>query len=221
MSEKKYIGLEDLEEINKQYEQMKKDKKKNKKERKSIFEKFSTKENIIIFSFLLIFLIIISVLIKKYDPFRKIDYKNITISHLLMESVVSYDRDTYWILNDILLSFLYSGTTNTISANGEGSESNLYYKFSTEEYYDALTDDYQKFLSEEKYLELANKLISNFKENYEVLISATNIAPIRKVYKCNQYSGDLYLVKLNTSTNSYIGIELFKDVAKYRIFYME
>lgn len=221
MSEKRYIGLEDLDEINKQYEQMKKNKKKNKKERKSIFEKFSTKENIIIFSFLLIFLIIISVLIKKYNPFNKIDYRKITIGDLLIESEVNYNRDTYWILNDILLSFLYSSTTNTTSANGEGSESSLYYKFSTVEYYEALTDDYQAFLSKEKYLELANKVISNFKDNYEVLVSATNIAPIRKVYKCNKYSGDLYLVKLNTSINSYIGIELFKDVSKYRIFYME
>lgn len=218
MSGKRYIGLEDLDEINKQYEQMKKN---NKKKRKSIFEKFSTKENIIIFSFLLIFLIIASVLIKKYDPFNKIDYRNLTTADLLLESDVNYNRDTYWILNDILLSFLYSGTTNTTSVNGEGSESSLYYKYSTEEYYEALTNDYQTFLSEEKYLELANKVISNFKDNYEVLVSATNIAPIRKIYKCNKYSGELYLVKLNTSNDSYIGIELFTEASKFRIFYME
>ena len=221
MSEKRYIGLEDLDEINKEYEQMKKNNKKYKKKRKSIFEKFSIKENIIIFSFLLIFLIIASVLIKKYDPFNKIDYRNLTTNDLLLESEVNYNRDTYWILNDVLLSFLYSGTTSTTSANGEGTESNLYFKYSTEEYYEALTDDYQTFLSEEEYLELANKVISNFKDNYEILVSATNIAPIRKIYKCNKYSGEFYLVKLNTSNDSYIGIELFTEDSKFRIFYME
>lgn len=221
MDKKRYIGLEDLDEINRQNELLKKNSKKRKKEKRSIFEKFSTKENIIIFSFLLIFCIIGWQLINKYNPFDKVDYRKLTINDLLDNSTPDYNRENYWILNNILLEFLYSNSENTTSKNGEGSEANMYFNYNTEEYYEVLTNDYKKYLSKEKYLELSNNVITNFKENYKVLVNATNIAPIRKVYKCNIYSDNLYIVKLNTSNNSYVAIELFKDISKFKIFYME
>lgn len=222
MSDKK-IGLEDLEEINSQNEISRKTKKKRKikRERKSIFERFSTKENIIIFSFLLIFLIIGWNLIQKYDPFGSIKYNEVNIDTFLSDSNTVNNRDTYFILNDIILSFLYSGTSNTISANGEGSESNLHYKYSTVEYYDALTDDYKRYLSKDEYLKLANKVINNYKDNYEVLYTVQNETPIRRVYKYNGIRGDYYIVKLNASVDIYIGIELFTEDSKFKIFYLE
>lgn len=221
MGKNRYIGLEDLEEINKQNEQMKKNNKRKKREKRSIFERFSTKENIIIFSFLLIFLIIGWGLIKKYNPFETINYNKSDINTFLANSTSINDRDTYWILNDIVLNLLYSSTGNNISSNGESTESNLYYKFSTSEYYNALTSDYKKFLSEDEYINLMGSVIQKYRKNYENLTSATNETPIRKIYKYTKANGEYYIIKLNTSIETFIGIQLFREESKFNIFYLE
>ena len=112
MGENIYIGLDDLEKINRKMSENIKDRKNKKnrvkKERKSIFDRFSTRENIIIFSFLLIFLILAWNLVKSYDPYDLIDYREINSSTLLNNSSREYDRDVYWILNEIVLNILYS-----------------------------------------------------------------------------------------------------------------
>ena len=223
MSENRYIGLEDLEEINKQRELEQKNRKKyrNKKERKSIFERFSTKENIIIFSFLLIFLIIGWRLIVKFNPFSDINYRKVDINSFLENSSVENNRDVYWILNEVLLEFLYSNGVTKTSNNGESAESNSYYKYDTQAYYNVLTSDYKTYLTKKKYLELANSVINNYQENYESLVNATNEAPIRKIYKYNKLAGDYYIVRLSTSNESYIGIELMQDTSNYKIFFLE
>ena len=221
MSKNRYIGLEELDNMNKKNEQKKKDYKIKKREKRSIFERFSTKENIIIFSFLLLFLIIIWSLIKKYNPFDNINYNKSDINTFLVSSTSINDRDTYWILNDIVLNLLYSGTSNNVSINGESTESNLYYKFSTKEYYNALTSDYKKFLPEKEYINLMTNVIQKYRENYENLTSATNEAPIRKVYKYTKSSGEYYIIKLNTSIDTFIGIQLFRKESKFNIFYLE
>ena len=228
MGENRYIGLDDLEKINRKMSENIKDRKNKKnrvkKERKSIFDRFSTRENIIIFSFLLIFLILAWNLVKSYDPYDLIDYREINSSTLLNNSSREYDRDVYWILNEIVLNILYSsevGETD-IYANGEGLEESLYYKFSTIEYYDALIKDYQKYLSKEKYKEIANKVIKNYKQNYNVEFKVSTQVPIKKVYKVNNLNnGDFYLVELNTSLKSYIGIQLIRETSKFKIFYIE
>jgi hypothetical protein len=225
MSENRYIGLEDLERINNENKQNQKNdrKNKNKGKRISVFDRLTTKENIIIFSFLLIFLLIASALIAHYNPFSTIDYRKVNSEYFLSDSTEVIDRDVYWILNDIILNVLHSGnyTSSSLSANGEGTESDLYYKYSAEEYYNVLNSDYKKYLSKKKYLELLNNVISNYNENYESLVGATSEAPIRKVYQYSKLNGDYYIVRLSTSNESYIGIQLFRESSQFSIFYLE
>lgn len=220
MKENRYIGLEDLDEINKQNEKNKRTKKK--KERKSIFERLTTKENIIIFSFFLIFLILAWNLVKVYNPYSKFDYREITRDTLLSDSSVEYNRENYWILNNILENFLNSSVTvSSENTNGEGAESSLHYKYSTEEYYETLNKDYKVFLNKKEYLQLANNVINNYKENYESLYTVSTRAPIRNIYKLTNYGDNYFLIRLNTSVESYVGISIDKSSSTFEIFYLE
>lgn len=225
MEKDKRIGVEDLKNTTQHKNKKKINKRNNKRERikVSIFEKFTTKENIIIFSFLLIFLIIGWNLIRNFNPFREMDYRKIDAEYFLSDAIQISNRETYWILNDILLYFLHSdqAISDKSSNNGEGLESNLYYNYSTEAYYDTLTPDYQTYLSKTEYMKLADHVISNYNENYEPLVSSASEVPIRKIYQYQNENSEYYLVQLNTSNLSYIGIELFRTSSQFNIFYLE
>ena len=214
MKNKKYINLDD---VNEQHEF---NNKKKKVIKKNVFERFSTKENILIFSFVLILLIIGVNLLKRFDPFKEIEYNEITVEDIINGSIIEYDRDIYWTLNEILLQFLSSNDSGN-SPLGEGKVHNTYYKYEMKEYYNILTEDYKNYLGKVKYLKTANDVIKKYKNNYENLNVASNKVPIRKIYKYQKIEGDYFLIQLNTSIETYVGIKLNKELSTYSIFYLE
>lgn len=188
---------------------------KNKGKRETIFERFSTKENIIIFSFFLIFLILIWNIIKSYDPYSKIDYRKINVETLLQNSSVEYNRENYWILNGILLRFLHSDIEKANTDNYSSSN------YSIDQYYEILNEDFGIYLNKEKFIELSSNVIEKYKSDYENLNGVDSEVPIRKIYKINNYDGDYFLVRLNTKKDTYVGIRLYKNYSTYKIFYLE
>ncbi len=195
-----------IDEANK-YEQNIKDSMKLNK--KTIFERFTVKENILIFSIILILLIIANNFVKNINVSNtKLNYKNLTAEQIIENSQVSYDREVYWRLNAILRNVLSAGDkgNHDYDANIDLS----YYKYSSDQYYKYLTNEYKKNISKIEFKNKLNKVIQ--KAMYLDL-------PIEKVYKYD--NSDFYLVKLKSNEASYVGIKLMSDSNTYYIFYLE
>lgn len=177
--------------------------------KKNIFERLSTKENIVIFSFVLVILIFMSLVIKSYVKYDQINYDKVSFNSLKLFSNKINDRQTYWILNDIVDRFLNSNLTQ---------DDNNKSKYCIEDYYKTLFNDYKVYLGKKEYKKLASKIILNYKDNYDNKFNLNNKVPIKNVYSINDYK-DFYLVELNTKNESYIGVKLYKNVDEYSFFY--
>lgn len=177
-----------------------------KENKKSIFERFTLKENIVIFSIFLILVILANNFIKNINISGvKLNYKNLTAEKIIENSIVSYDREVYWRLNTII--------QNVLSAEDETKGQGIdlsYYKYSSNEYYRYLTNEYKKNIGK---LEFKNKL-------HNVISKSRSISmPIDKIYKFD--NSNFYLVKLKSEESAYIGINLMTDSNTYYIFYLE
>ena len=93
------------------------------------------------------------------------------------------------------------------------------------DYYQALDEDYQKYLGKSNYLKVAQEFFDKFRiKNIEGGIDSTIKANgnIDRYYK--SYDSDRYICILNTVTGEtygYIGIELNTNKNTYKIFYLK
>lgn len=202
MKKNKKINIDEA----KKYEQNLKDSMKLNK--KTIFERFTVKENILIFSIILVLLILANNFVKNINVSSvKLNYKNLTAEQIIENSQVSYDREVYWRLNTILRNVLSAeNKDNNYTSNIDLS----YYKYSSDQYYKYLTNEYKKNISKVEFKNKLKKVIH--KTSYLDL-------PIEKVYKYD--NSDFYLVKLKSQEAAYVGIKLMSDSNTYYIFYLE
>lgn len=146
--------------------------------------------------------------VKKYALVE--DYSKVqNASYFSIQGDITYDRQLYWDLNDIISGFISSVRYRDSKKN-----------YTIDTYFSALTDEYQFYLGESKYEELANTFINKFKFKgvQEVSYKTTNI--INKIY---ELPNNMYLCELvgHNDQKANIGIVLNKDVKTFKIFYIE
>ena len=220
--ENKYIGLDDIEKINNQNEVNKKNKKNKKNKRKIVFfwEKLSIKENIIIFSFILIFFIIINGVIRYYESYNIIDYSKIEFLEFIDENEIN--REIFWNSNEIVSMLIYSSNSETSKYCDREKYPKDYLKHTIDEYYDTLYDDYKKIMSKKKYDEIMNKIISNYYKDNDYNLNEFSNSVIESVYKINsdKVPSNSYLVKIKSDIPSYIGITMNEESSTFKIFWI-
>ena len=153
---------------------------------------------------------------------NNIDYKNFNIDDILVYSTETKTREEYWILSDIIYSFL-SSYNKEIGSNGilNSEQGSIYTR---ESYYKVLSSSYRKYLSKSKYMDLSKTMMEKFisyKDNKKQ-IKTENL--IEKIYILDdfKYEKNMYLCKLKpekSDVTSYIGIQLLENNS-YNIFYI-
>lgn len=168
---------------------------------------------------IIVFVIIINLIKSNLD--MTIDYNSVKSGSDLIESAnITYDRETYFILEGILDKFI-SSYNMEIENDVPDSENAITY----EDYYDVLSKSYRSRLSKNKYKEIAKNFLERFvyldesgMDSMQMVIS-TNV--IRGIYKLgdNKY---ICAVGLNSATSyGYIGISVNPFKNTYEIFYLE
>ena len=171
---------------------------------------YTDKQKLLFFILLLIIFFICGV------KTSSIDYKNMQPSDFINSCELQNDRKTYWILDDIVATFIGSSVIEKTTDNN-----NISYV----DYYQALDEDYQKYLGKSNYLKVAQEFFDKFRiKNIEGGIDSTIKANgnIDRYYK--SYDSDRYICILNTVTGEtygYIGIELNTNKNTYKIFYLK
>ena len=126
----------------------------NQRGRKNMLEIFKTKQKIIFLITALVALIFLSSLfgyLSRRSDEKNIDYSNITGESIINNSVIVYEKITFYELQDVIDDFI-----NAYSSN----EKNSY-----ENYYETLTSEYRKYLSKNKYKEKVIKFYDKFECN--------------------------------------------------------
>ena len=178
----------------------------------------SDKKMYLLLGVLLLIIFFIGTNILRNKRNQVIDYDNINGGqNLLNSATVTYDREVYYILDDIIGKYIQS---YEFSETIEGETS---YK----DYYEVLSKSYQYKLGKKKYIDIADKFLSKFliisqgtMENQRNLVSF-NV--IRSIYQYD-LKNDMYvcLVGVKDSANyGYIGIKLNRQNNTYEIFYIE
>lgn len=180
--------------------------------KRNVFERFTVKENILIFSVVLILLIIANRLIQNSGTnSNELNYKDISAEKIIEDSNVCYDREVYWRLDSIIKTILATKISDKddIHENSDGLVESQ--KYSINDYYHFITGRYKKNISK-----------ANFISKLKNVIAKANIEysnPIDKIYQYN--NSTYYLVKIKSDNDIYIGIDLLSEVNGYYIFYVE
>ncbi len=153
---------------------------------------------------------------------NNINYKEFNIDEILNYSTETKTREEYWILNDIIYSFL-SSYNNEISSLGLVNQKSTS-KYTRKSYYKVLSSKYRKYVSKSEYMKLSHDMMEKFVVYQNNSIFVKNQDIINTIYKLDEYTYDsnMYICKLNTSkegTTSYIGIQLLENNS-YNIFYI-
>lgn len=170
-------------------------------------------------AFLAILMVLTFILQSIMGEKSNIDYK-IEDGRALFESGYVYDdREVYWILNDIIYTFVSSYEDELTYSKINEKNNN---KYNRKEFYTVLSDEYKKNLSMSKYLEVSKNMLEKFVVGNKSLRKNNFIAQIRKLNVTN-YADNMYVCKLNTENqeDSYIGIKLSPSTKNYAIFYLE
>lgn len=170
-------------------------------------------------AFLAILMVLTFILQSIMGEKSNIDYK-IEDGRALFESGYVYDdREVYWILNDIIYTFVSSYEDELTYSKINEKNNN---KYNRKEFYTVLSDEYKKNLSMSKYLEVSKNMLEKFVVGNRSLRKNNFIAQIRKLNVTN-YADNMYVCKLNTENqeDSYIGIKLSPSTKNYAIFYLE
>ena len=180
---------------------------------------YTDKQKLLFFILLLIIFFICAYLLFGVKT-SSIDYKNMQPSDFINSCELQNDRKTYWILDDIVATFIGSSVIEKTTDNN-----NISYV----DYYQALDEDYQKYLGKSNYLQgklfPVKRFFDKFRiKNIEGGIDSTIKANgnIDRYYK--SYDSDRYICILNTVTGEtygYIGIELNTNKNTYKIFYLK
>lgn len=174
---------------------------------------------------LVLVVIIMSVLVNLNDDEIKVEYENFNVENAIKESITTTNRQIYVDLNEIISNYLASYNMEIKAADENVDFSKI--KYTREEYYRVLSDEYKKVLSKKDYMDVSNKFCmkfisaSKYGEYVEVknsIINCIYVLPSKK------YGEDMYICKLNTiskNDTAYIGINLNQYQKIYSIFYIE
>lgn len=145
---------------------------------------------------------------KSYDEFNYAD--------VFLNATLVNDRTIYWSLEDIISDFVSSYTIEEVY-NSE-TESSITY----EDYYNALSENYRKFLGKERYLEVSSSFLKKFMiENEYEGASMESSGLIDSVYSVEE---NVYLCNLTSKikeSSGYIVIGLNPEEKSFSIMYME
>lgn len=174
---------------------------------------------------LLVLMMIIMSVINNINIEEKIGYSDFNIEEVITESVNINDRQKYFDLYEIISNYLssYNLEINALSSNIDYDK----IKYTRDEYYLTLTEEYKKEISKKEYMQISEKFCKKFlKSNtYSEYVSVDkNI--IKKIYKLSskKYGENMYICELNSNVDNelaYIGIYLNQKQKKYNIFYID
>lgn len=146
----------------------------------------------------------------------KIDYSSDNVvADLLKSATITYDRETYYIMEDIITNYISS--YSNVDLDDE--------QVSYEEYYDILEKTYKNKLGKSKYKSVATEFFKNVEYTDEFGMDihtdyiTTNV--IRAIYDLGD---NKYLCAVGLISNieyGYIGISLNTSKNSYEIFYLE
>lgn len=163
---------------------------------------------------IIVFLIITNLI--KNNLNAKVDYNSDdVVADLLKSATITYDRETYYILESIIVDYINSGDTNYDIENGKNYEA----------YYDVLNETYKSKLGKSKYKAVAEQFFKKFEYvesgamDSQTLCITTNI--IRSIYDLGDDRYLCILAYANDSEVGYIGISLNSATNTYEIFYLE
>ena len=164
---------------------------------------------------LIIVFVIITNLIKS-NLNSTYDYGKISSGQDLMQNAaITYDRETYYVLDGIITKFVAS-----YSSSDNSSDSVKY-----SDYFTVLDESYRNWLGKKKFDEVAEKFLKKFTyisegdmDSNEAVVT-TNI--IRGIYDMGDSRYICVVGILNSSDYGYIGIKLNSYDKTYEIFYLE
>lgn len=144
------------------------------------------------------------------------NYNKISSAQELAQgAAITYDRETYYVLDSIITKFISS-----YAPNDNSSDSVKY-----NDYFTVLDESYKKWLGKKKYSEVAENFLKRFAyvsdgamDSNEVVIS-TNV--IRGIYDMGNSKYMCVVGIPNSSDYGYIGIKLDSYDKTYEIFYLE
>ncbi len=155
--------------------------------------------------FTLILVLIVLLLLNYFFNKSKVDgvwdYKDLGgIQTVMYLGEKTYDRDTYYNLEEIVKQYLNS-YVDTYSQDINSSD-----KLNYKEYYKYLTDSYKNYLSKAEYEKVAETFLKKFYINasseYEVMDYMEDTNVIKNIY---EYDNDTYLCELKSSQNGSVG----------------
>lgn len=174
---------------------------------------------------LVLVVVIMSVLVNLNDDEVKVEYENFNVENAIKESITTTNRQIYVDLNEIISNYLAAYNMDIKAADENVDFSKI--KYTREEYYNVLSDDYKKKLSKKDYMRLSeefcDKFITTSKYGEYVEIKNNNINNIY-ILPSNKYGKNMYMCKLNTAqkgSTAYIGLNLDQVQKIYSIFYIE
>lgn len=170
-------------------------------------------------AFLVVVIVFTFVLQTIFTQKNNINYKEQNGQELFKSGYVYDDREVYWILNDIIYTFVSSYEDELVYSNTDEKNNDNYNR---EEFYTVLSDEYKKVLSKNKYLEVSKNMLNKFVIGNRNVRKNNFIAEVRKL-NVKEYADNMYICKLNTENqeDSYIGIKLIPSTKSYSIFYLE
>ena len=177
----------------------------------------------------LLIVVLIIILLANYfmslDKDNEFNYENIEVIELFYTGKQVTDRNTYYILEDIIVNYLNS-YTNAKDSNGNSVLLEVESKYTYEEYYDTLLESYKDYLEKEEYLKVADEFMDKFfvtngDENVEIHYFMDTDRILKEI---TEIKDNYYICRLYSSYNNkeaYIGIKLDTVNNEYRIFIME
>lgn len=173
---------------------------------------------------LALLLIIMSILFNNKNDIR-IEYKDFDIERVIEESLVLNNKQIYFDLQEIISSYLASYNLEIESLSQNINYENI--KYTREEYYAVLTEEYKKQINKKEYMQLSERFCEKFLGNSQTgKYMNINDYFIKDVYllPSQKYGEDMYMCRLNTNDkdiSAYIGIKLNQVTKTYSIFYIE
>lgn len=170
----------------------------------------------ILLGLLLIVIFIVATNLIKKNLNAEIDYNSDNVvADLLKSATITYDREVYYIMEDIITNYIYSYDPFDIESVNS----------SYEDYYDVLEETYKSKLGKNKYKEVAQEFFKNVEvENTSAMDSHTNYITTNVIRRIYDLGNDSYLCLvglLNSEENGYIGITINPTKNTYEIFYLE
>lgn len=181
------------------------------------YKNMTSKQKIIFFVIILIIVIILSWMLKILNENKK-NSRNAIIcnydeikdyTYFIYQGNTTSDRQLYWNLNDIIVGYIEAS---------KYQNDNM--EFSTDNYFEALTVEYQNFLGKSKYLEISKKFVDKFVISGVQELNYKTLDIIENIY---ELQNDMYFCELHgyNEQKAYFGIRLNKENKTYQIFYIE